>query len=56
MVIRLGSLREVSTLTGFGLAVEIDGWRRVIGREIGAYLGLVPTERSVGAAARWDRS
>jgi len=38
VVTRLGCLRGVSTLTAFGLAVEI-----------GAYLGLVPTESSSGA-------
>jgi transposase len=45
---RLGCLRGVSTLTGFGLAVEIGDWHRLTGRSIGAYLGLVPTESSSG--------
>ncbi|WP_369812549.1 IS110 family transposase [Kineosporia sp. A_224] len=49
LVHRLGCLRGVSTLTGFGLAVEIGDWRRFTGRSIGAYLGLVPTESSSGA-------
>ena len=47
---RLGCLRGVSTLTAFGLAVEIGDWSRLTGRSIGAYLGLVPTEYSSGAA------
>jgi len=38
----------VSTLTAFGLAVEIGDWSRLTGRTIGAYLGLVPTESSSG--------
>ena len=42
-------LRGVSTLTGFGLAVEIGDWHRFTGGSIGAYLGLVPTESSSGA-------
>jgi transposase len=50
VVTRLGCLRGVSTLTGFGLAVEIGDWRRLSGRAIGAYLGLVPTESSSGAS------
>jgi transposase len=45
---RLGCLRGVSTLTAFGLAVEIGDWQRLTGRSIGAYLGLVPTESSSG--------
>jgi transposase len=48
VVTRLGCLRGVSTLTGFGLAVEIGNWHRLSGRSIGAYLGLVPTESSSG--------
>ena len=49
MVTRLGCLRGVSTLTGFGLATEIGDWQHFTGRTIGAYLGLVPTESSSGA-------
>jgi len=45
---RLACLRGVSTLTAFGLAVEIGDWSRLDGRRIGAYLGLVPTETSSG--------
>jgi transposase len=47
---RLGCLRGVSTLTAFGLAVEIGDWHRLDGRSIGAYLGLVPTESSSGGS------
>jgi transposase len=49
VVRRLCCLRGVSTLTAFGLAVEIGDWQRLTGRTIGAYLGLVPTEYSSGA-------
>jgi transposase len=45
---RLGCLRGVSTLTAFGLAVEVGNWHRFTGATIGAYLGLVPTESSSG--------
>ena len=45
---RLGCLRGISTLTGFGLAVEIGDWHRFTGSTIGAFLGLVPTEHSSG--------
>lgn len=50
VVTRLGCLRGVSTLTAFGLAVEIGDWDRLTGRSIGAYLGLVPTEYSSGTS------
>ena len=50
VVNRLGCLRGVSTLTGFGLAVEIGDWSRLDGRRIGAYLGMVPTEYSSGGS------
>ena len=50
IVNRLGCLRGVSTLTAFGLAVEIGDWHRLDGRRIGAYLGLVPTESSSGGS------
>jgi transposase len=50
VVCRLGCLRGVSTLTAFGLAVEIGDWSRLTGRTIGAYLGLVPTESSSGGS------
>ena len=45
---RLQCMRGISTLTAFGLAVEIGDWHRFTGRTIGAYLGLVPTEYSSG--------
>lgn len=48
LVRRLSCLRGVSTLTAFGLAVEIGDWHRFTGATIGAYLGLVPTESSSG--------
>jgi len=48
VVTRLGCLRGVSTLTAFGLAVEVGEWERLTGRTIGAFLGLVPTEYSSG--------
>jgi transposase len=48
LVRRLGCLRGISTLTGFGLAVEIGDWHRFSGASIGAFLGLVPTEHSSG--------
>ncbi|WP_240963336.1 transposase, partial [Antrihabitans stalactiti] len=48
VVTRLACLRGVSTLTAFGLAVEIGDWQRLTGRSIGAYLGLVPSETSSG--------
>jgi transposase len=45
---RLACLRGISTLTGFGLAVEIGDWHRLSPVPIGAYLGLVPGEHSTG--------
>ena len=48
VVRRLGCLRGISTLTGFGLAVEIGDWHRFTGSTIGAYVGLVPSESSSG--------
>ncbi|WP_445185066.1 hypothetical protein ACTXG6_43135 [Pseudonocardia sp. Cha107L01] len=36
VMIRLGCLRGVSTLTAFGLAVEIGDWTRLDGRSIGS--------------------
>jgi transposase len=50
MVARLGAIRGIATLTGFGLAVEIGDWDRFTGASIGAYLGLVPAESSSGAS------
>ena len=48
LVGRLGCLRGIGVLTGFGLAVEIGDWQRFTGATIGADLGLVPTEQSSG--------
>jgi transposase len=45
---RLGCLRGISTLTGFGLAVEIGDWHRFSGSTIGSFVGLVPSEHSSG--------
>jgi transposase len=50
VVQRLSCLRGVSTLTALGLAVEIGDWRRLDGRRIGSYLGLVPNETSTGTS------
>lgn len=50
MVRWLGCLRGVSTLTGFGLAVEIGDWHRFTGNTIGSFVGLVPSEHSSGAS------
>jgi transposase len=48
VVSRLQCLRGISTLTAFGLAVEVGDWTRFTGSTIGAFLGLVPTEASSG--------
>jgi hypothetical protein len=48
LVRRLGCLRGISTLTGFGLAVEIGDWHRFTGNTIGSFVGLVPSEYSSG--------
>ena len=48
VVRRLQCLRGVSTLTAFGLAVEVGDWDRFTGASIGAFVGLVPTEHSSG--------
>lgn len=47
---RLACLRGISTLTAYGLAVEIGDWDRFTGATIPAYLGLVPSEYSSGAS------
>src|SRR5699024_249027 len=46
VVQRLGCLRGIGTLTGFGLAVEIDDWHRFTGATIGSFVRLVPPEHS----------
>jgi transposase len=48
IVHQLGCLRGISTLTGFGLAVEIGDWHRFTGSTIAAFVGLVPSENSSG--------
>ena len=48
VVRRLGCLRGISTLTGFGLAVGIGDWIRFTGNSIGSFVGLVPSENSSG--------
>src|SRR5450759_3472422 len=50
IVTRLGCLRGVSTLTAFGLTVEVGDWSRFTGSSIGAFRGLVPTEHSSGGS------
>ena len=50
IVTRLGCLRGVSTLTAFGLTVEVGDWSRFTGSSIEAFLGLVPTEHSSGGS------
>ncbi len=50
LVHRLGCLRGISTLTGFGLAVEIGDWDRFTGNTIGSFVGLVPSEHSSGSS------
>ena len=55
VVQRLGCLRGISTLTGFGLAVEIGDWHRLTGSTIGAYVGLVPSESSSGTSRSQGR-
>jgi len=50
VVRRLGCLRGVSTLTAFGLAVEIGDWTRFTGNTIGSFVGLVASEASSGAS------
>jgi len=44
----LQCLRGFSTLSAYGLAVEIGEWTRLDPTRIGAYLGLVPCEHSSG--------
>ena len=50
LVRRLACLRGVSTLTAFGLAVEIGDWHRFTGNTIGSFVGLVPSESSSGTS------
>lgn len=48
LINRLGALRGVSAVTGFGLAVELGDWQRFTGKTIGSFVGLVPSESSSG--------
>lgn len=48
VVRRLACLRGISTLTAFGLAVEIGDFSRFTGSSIGSFVGLVPCEHSSG--------
>ena len=48
VVRRLACLRGISTLTAFGLAVEVGDWDRFSGNTIGSFVGLVPSEHSSG--------
>ena len=50
IVHRLGCLKGISTLTAFGLAVEIGDWSRCTGNTIGSFVGLVPSEHSSGSS------
>jgi len=50
LVRRLACLRGISTLTAFGLAVEIGDWHRFTGTSIASFIGLVPSEHSSGAS------
>lgn len=54
MVHRLGCLREISTLTGFALAVEIGDGARFDGTSIGTYLGLILRGTRVPAKSAQD--
>lgn len=45
---RLACLRNIATLTAFGLAVEVGDWTRFDPTSIGAFLGLAPGEASSG--------
>jgi len=50
LVRRVSCLRGVSTLTAFGLAVEIGDWDRFTGNTIGSFVGLTPSEHSSGSS------
>jgi transposase len=52
---RLCCLRGSSTLTAFALTVELGDWRRFEPASLGAFLGLVPSERSSGEQRRQRR-
>lgn len=46
---RLGCLRGIGVLSGFGLAVEIGDWHRFTGATISSFVGLTPSEHSSGS-------
>jgi len=52
---RLCCLRGVSTLTALALTVELGDWTRFEPAGLGAFLGLVPSERSSGEQRRQGR-
>jgi transposase len=49
-VTALGTIRGISTLTGFALTVEIGDWARFTGASIASFVGLVPSEHSSGSS------
>jgi len=49
---RLCCLRGVSTLTAFGLTVELGDWTRFRPQSLGPFLGLTPSEDSSGERRR----
>jgi len=55
VVRRRGCLRGISTLTGFGLAVEIGNGERFTGSSIGAFVGLCPRNTPPDSPARKKR-
>jgi transposase len=52
VVARLCCLRGVSTLTALALTVELGDWHRFGAGNLGAFLGLVPSETSSGERRR----
>src|SRR3989475_3367116 len=49
---RLVCLRGVSTLTAFALTVELGDWNRFRPTSLGPFLGLTPSENSIGDRGR----
>src|SRR2546429_20442 len=56
VVRRLGCLRGVSTLTAFGLAVEVGDWHRFTGPRSGPTSAWCPPSRPRANSAHRDRS
>jgi transposase len=56
VVTRLGCLRGVSTLTAFGLAVEIGDWQRLTGARSVPISGWCPPSPPLGRPGRRGRS